>query len=219
MLIGTNTDEHTLFLVPNGFADQFDEQRLLMTLGALGAPPVQAVATYRAARPGATPGELFVAAITDWFFRVPAVRLAEARSGDTYMYEFAWRSPAFDGRLGACHALELGFTFDNLDDPSIVGLAGPNPPQSVADEMHAAWVAFISGKDPGWAPYGDERVVRRFDTSSQTVQDPRPEERMALGAPMMVVGGGRSVVGGRRYGDHTGRPGNSVVSVRCSSCL
>ena len=30
------------------------------------------------------------------------------------MYEFAWRSPQFGGRLGACHALEIPFVFDTL---------------------------------------------------------------------------------------------------------
>ena len=34
--------------------------------------------------------------------------------GSPYVYEFAWRSPLFDGRFGAVHALEIGFVFDNL---------------------------------------------------------------------------------------------------------
>jgi carboxylesterase type B len=32
----------------------------------------------------------------------------------TYMYEFAWRSPQFNGLLGACHGLEIAFVFDTL---------------------------------------------------------------------------------------------------------
>ena len=36
---------------------------------------------YRDNRPGASPGDLLAAVITDWFFRVPPIRVAEARSG------------------------------------------------------------------------------------------------------------------------------------------
>ncbi|GIR37989.1 MAG: hypothetical protein CM15mP49_33740 [Actinomycetota bacterium] len=30
------------------------------------------------------------------------------------MYEFDWKSKAFNGALGACHALEIPFTFGTL---------------------------------------------------------------------------------------------------------
>jgi carboxylesterase type B len=82
-----------------------------------GLPVEKTLATYRATRQNATAGDLLEAIFTDWFFRIPAIRLAEARvasSAATYMYEFAWRSPQFDKRLGACHALEIPFVFDTL---------------------------------------------------------------------------------------------------------
>jgi para-nitrobenzyl esterase len=71
----------------------------------------------------------------------PAVRLAESHSsggGANHAYEFAWRSPQFGGRLGACHALELPFVFDNLDCQDNEPLLGTNSPQTLADEMHRA---------------------------------------------------------------------------------
>ena len=37
-----------------------------------------ALAPYRSDAPTATPGELMIAVATDWFFRIPALRLAEA---------------------------------------------------------------------------------------------------------------------------------------------
>jgi hypothetical protein len=46
------------------------------------------------------------------------------------MYEFAWRSPQFGGRLGAAHSVEIPFVFDTLGlgtEP----LLGPDPPQSL----------------------------------------------------------------------------------------
>ena len=75
-----------------------------------------ALAAYRAEYPIAGPGELLAAIETDWWCRIPALRLAEAHcpaTAGTYMYEFAWPAPV--GPVGACHALEIGFVFDTLD--------------------------------------------------------------------------------------------------------
>ena len=61
--------------------------------------------------PQSVPGDLLAAVQTDWWMRIPAIRLAEARAdsaASTYMYEFAWASPG----LGAVHALEVPFVFD-----------------------------------------------------------------------------------------------------------
>ncbi len=89
----------------------------------------------------------------------------------------AWASPQFDGALGACHALEVPFVFDTLADPGNTPLAGPTPPQSLADDMHGAWVSFARTGDPGWAPYGDKRTVMRFAETSEVVTDPRAAQR------------------------------------------
>ncbi|MFD9128378.1 carboxylesterase/lipase family protein [Kitasatospora sp. NPDC059571] len=180
LLVGTNSDEFRLFLVPTGVIDHVDEQMLLGGAARYGLDTA-AVAEYRAARPGASPGDLLAAIATDWFYRIPAVRLAEARTGlpgATYMYEFAWQPPTFDGRLGACHAAELPFVFDNLHDKAFLGLLGPEPPQELADTVHAAWASFATGGDPGWPAYDpDTRRTMQFGTPSEVLTDPRPRER------------------------------------------
>jgi para-nitrobenzyl esterase len=74
------------------------------------------------------------------------------------MYEFAWRSPAFEGRLGACHALDLRFVFDTVDkgrEQMMGGSLGDHPPQQLADTMHAAWVRFARDGDLGWPRFAD----------------------------------------------------------------
>jgi hypothetical protein len=38
------------------------------------------LAVYRANWPGASPGDILAAVVTDWFFGIPAVRVAEARA-------------------------------------------------------------------------------------------------------------------------------------------
>jgi len=102
---------------------------------------------------------------------------AQQDAGATYMYEFAWRSPQFNGLLGACHALEIAFVFDTLGN-GIGPLWGNDPPQQLADTMHAAWVAFATSGDPGWPKYDlKRRATMRFDTTLEVVDDPRSAER------------------------------------------
>ncbi|HZT99879.1 MAG TPA: carboxylesterase/lipase family protein [Ktedonobacteraceae bacterium] len=182
ILVGTNTEEERLFMVPNGSIDKINQEVLVGTIAAYGLPVEKTLATYRATRQNATAGDLLEAILTDWFFRIPAIRLAEARvasSATAYMYEFAWRSPQFDKRLGACHALEIPFVFDTLHKEGYEAMLGPNPPQQVADSMHAAWVAFANKGDPGWPKYDlTRRATMHFDTISEVVDDPGSAERM-----------------------------------------
>ncbi len=181
VMVGTTTEEERLFMVPNGSINAINDAILAGTAVAYGLPVEKALATYGARIPNASPGDLMEAIVTDWFFRIPAIRLAEARvtaPAPTYMYEFAWRSPQFEGRLGACHALEIGFVFDTLADPEGEPLVGPEPPQQLADTMHAAWVAFATRGDPGWPRYDlQRRATMRFDTVSEILDDPRSAER------------------------------------------
>ncbi len=182
VLVGNNTDEYRFFLVPVGTINAVNEEILSKIVSAYGLPVAETLATYRATRKDATPGELLAAIGTDWFYRIPAIRMAEAHvrqdDGATYMYEFAWRSPQFAGQLGACHALEIPFVFDNLDKEGFEGLAGTNPPQQVADAMHASWVAFATNGNPGWPQFDlKRRATMRFDMTPEMVEDPRSAER------------------------------------------
>ena len=180
LMVGTNTDEHRLFLVPGGAIDQVTAEALAGAVAAYGLPVEATLAAYRAAHRGASAGDLLAAIQTDWYWRIPAIRLADAHAKSpaaTYMYEFAWRSPQFNGLLGACHALEIAFVFDTLGNGT-EPLWGPDPPQQLADTMHAAWVAFATNGDCGWPKYDlSRRATMRFDTTSEVVDDPRSAER------------------------------------------
>ena len=78
VLIGTNTDEEMLFMVPNGAINHINEDMLAGAVAAYGLPVAETIATYRSIRPDASAGELLTSILTDWFFRIPAIRLAEA---------------------------------------------------------------------------------------------------------------------------------------------
>jgi para-nitrobenzyl esterase len=179
LLTGTTTEEYRLFLVPTGLADHITEQGLADILALLGIGPAVA-GLYRANRPGASPGDVFAAVLTDRFFRLPALAVAEARAGGpapTYVYEFAWPSPV--GGLGACHSLEIPFVFDNLTADGAEPAVGPAPPAALASQMHAAWIAFARGGDPGWRAFDDTYPVMIFDAAGGGVQTgPRGDERL-----------------------------------------
>jgi para-nitrobenzyl esterase len=61
-------------------------------------------------------------------------------------------------RFGACHCVELPFTFGNLDSfagaPMLQGLPRAQA-EALSSRVRAAWIAFIRGQDPGWpqAPF------------------------------------------------------------------
>jgi para-nitrobenzyl esterase len=117
--------------------------------------------------------------MTDWFFRIPAIRVAEQHQGEVHMYEFAWPSPVMGGRLGACHALEIGFVFDTLDAEGSDALYGSSAPAGLAATMHRAWVDFARSGQPGWPAYDlATRATMTFDVDSTVVHDPRPERRV-----------------------------------------
>jgi para-nitrobenzyl esterase len=183
VMLGNNVDEHRFFLVPPGLIDSLGDYLVDAALRVYGATPSRIRAAY--GDRVSTPGDLFAAAATDFFFRLPDIRLAEARSkaaGDTWMYEFAWPSPQFDGRLGACHYLEVPFVFDTTTAPSAGIVTGSDPPKALADDMHRRWVDFAASGDPGWPAYTkNRRAVMTFDVESGVVEDPREAERAAWG--------------------------------------
>jgi para-nitrobenzyl esterase len=177
LLTGTTSDEFRLFLVPTGRAAFVTDDLLAALLPVLGiGPPVAEL--YRSHRPGATPGDLLAALLTDSYFRLPALAVAEARTGraPTFVYEFAWPSPV--GGLGACHAMDIPFVFDNLAADGVDRLTGPQAPPQLAAQMHAAWVSFARAGDPGWRPFGMDYPVFVFRESGGTLElDPRGDER------------------------------------------
>ncbi|MWA09036.1 carboxylesterase/lipase family protein [Streptomyces sp. BA2] len=164
LLIGTNAEEGNLYLVPSGAYATSTMADVRAAAERSHSEPDLLVDTYRAAHPGAAPGQLRSAVMGDALFGKGSWALADAHaersSGATYSYLFDWRSGAFDGLLGATHTMELPFVF-GLDPARLRGpaaLFGPgSPPADLAPRMHAAWIRFARAGDPGWAPYDTHR--------------------------------------------------------------
>ena len=177
VLTGSNQHETTLW----GYG-KVDEGKLHHAARKYGAEAP--LATYLNNHPDDTPADTIIRLTTDHMFRIPAIRLAEAREAhgaNTWMYLFSWESRAFKRRLKATHALEIPFAFNNLSQPGVDAFLGPGEvPQHVADDMHAAWTRFVRDLDPGWPAYeSGERLTYRFDDEAGVISDPDGAERQA----------------------------------------
>lgn len=179
LLAGSTGREFTLFSASTGVRAAITSELLPMALARFGAD-ADVVAAYVANHPGESAADVFDHVVSDLFFRRPMLNLAAGHAsagGTTFVYEFDWGTPVSD--LGACHALEIPFVFDQLAGSN--SFTGPTPPQQVADDMHASWVSFASTGTPGWSTYDGGQAVRVFaEPSSTTVPLPRSEDIAAL---------------------------------------
>lgn len=193
LITGTTTDEWRLFHLSSG-ARVGDERLRPATDWLFGEDRSgEMLEVYRAARPGAGPDDIYMAMATDWIFRIPAVRLAEAHAGgarrpSTYVYEFAFRSAAFGGLLGACHVVDVPFVLDNLAQGGVEMFLGPldEAAYRLAAITSGAWLAFARSGDPSheglphWRAYTPDRrstMVLAAD-GCRLADDPRPAERL-----------------------------------------
>ncbi|WP_167769036.1 carboxylesterase/lipase family protein [Nocardia sp. CS682] len=157
----------------------------LSTTAAHLGLPASAPAAYRAAYPGSTDAELYVVMYSDAMFRMPAIWLAEAHTaagGRSYVYDFAWASPALGGALGACHVADIPVTFGNTDSPlaSFV-LGGARPSESLlrlSEQLRSSWISFATNGDPGWPVFTtDGALTRIWDTPPMVAADPLAASR------------------------------------------
>jgi para-nitrobenzyl esterase len=180
LLIGTNRDEWKLFGMMD-FEEVTDETTAGRVSGLVG-DGAGFVAAYRETFPDEDPKTLFGEMATDYAFRIPALRLAEAQAAHrspVWMYLFDWKSGAFGGLLGAAHAMEVPFVFHLVRQPGAEVLLGADAPVELADQMQDAWIAFARTGDPAhpglpaWPAYdADRRATMRFAEPCEVVEDP-----------------------------------------------
>jgi para-nitrobenzyl esterase len=159
LLLGATADEFSgLVLANRALFEHADVAGLLERIG------LDADAARRFVRelPARHPAEVLGRYGTDLVFRRHVAAWADARRGPapTWLYDFTWAS-AVSGI--AEHCLDVPFVFDLLEDDAVARLAGPNPPQELADLVHGAYVRFLAEHDPGWPPYSDGAQAQLFD--------------------------------------------------------
>ena len=202
LLTGTTKDETRLWIlyVPIVADISFDGIVALLPYGERAIPEGKTaddvIALYESQRPGVEPGVITHAAGSDIFFRLPAIRLAEAQlthqPNNTFLYRFDWPPPAPvlpEEDLGAPHASELAFMFGSGNE-GWTDIYGPDQvPRQLMEQMMDAWLAFAKTGNPNhsgmptWPAYdASTRATMLFNTTdtsatSAVVNDPDSEER------------------------------------------
>ena len=190
VIVGTNIDDWRLWLVVSGAIGQITDEILT---GPVRALRLSVPGRLRAARGGRarrlpgpvparpSPGDLLASVQTDWWMRIPAMRLADAHAahgGAPARTCTSSPGPAPGSVPSTPSRCRSSSTPSDPDAPLFGPLLGTDPPQHLARAMHGAWVAFATTGDPGWPRYDlDRRATMRFDTTSQVVPDPRSWER------------------------------------------
>ncbi len=166
LLIGTTRDETSFFTLGSPRFAQLDEAGLRKWATVLFADAdtagevVERVRLCRAGRgEPVTPQHLWTAVSTEFLFRWPTIRLADAHrqaaapGTGTYCYLFTWETPAFGGVLGSCHALEIPFVFGTVHHPGVQPFSGTGDGAfALSAAMRRAWVAFARSGSPGGDP-------------------------------------------------------------------
>jgi para-nitrobenzyl esterase len=185
LLLGTTRDESAFFALGSPKLMSLDMSGLRywmrrVTPDADAADGVLAAVQAARAERGESvePRDLWSAVATEYVFRVGSVRLADAhaaasRAGvGTYCYLFTWESPAFDGVLGSCHALEIPFVFGTLRNPVVQAFSGGGPDAvALSAAIRRAWTSFArtgvpecAFPDSGAVPWEAWDPVRRPTT-------------------------------------------------------
>ena len=196
LLIGTNLNENTFFsmLTPelqhidwNGLTDAINTR--LRNL-FLDKPQIEKLINlFKGSRNN--PFDVLNAITTDYIFRYPSIRVAEAKSkynNNTYMYLFTYRTPVLGGIYKATHALEIPFVFGTLDDTEF----GVYPKRDeinskISEMMMDSWISFARTGNPNhkeippWSTYDlDNRYTLLIGNEFKLEKDPLRTERLAM---------------------------------------
>lgn len=191
LLLGTNRNEFRLWLIYDPILSYIPPVALLAIFPnskeVFGNRMVEILLRYLMNQPFAWPSDLTMEILTDSEFWIPQIRMAEVQSNHapTWMYRFDWPSPFEDGRLGACHALELPFIFHNFNSPETARMAGSFPPMNLADKMQNIWITFIrtgdpnTGDQPFWPCYNtNHRATMVLNLNNSLNYDPNGKVRL-----------------------------------------
>jgi len=158
LIIGHNADEHRLYMNPrHRFKDGGLKAELLPRL------PAEIINELPEVYPQLEDLELLAAVETELRYRQPQQRYVRSRErarkaqglpANTWTYKFNWPSPALRGWLGACHAIEIPFVFNNFAERSTAKFVGPGH-EGLAREVLDLWVHFAThGRPPEhWSPH------------------------------------------------------------------
>jgi para-nitrobenzyl esterase len=171
LVIGTTTDEMRLFLDLSGSAPPRDKLCTRVSRYAKVDEPgaAEIVAAYEAALGTTDTNEIWAALFSDVEMQVPAAAMRDAHRahGPTYAYLFGW--PAANRRLGACHGIDIPFTFGNFVDGWAEFAGADDAARDLGRSLRDAWAAFARSGNPGW---GTTPSTMRFERDPVAADDP-----------------------------------------------
>jgi para-nitrobenzyl esterase len=199
VVVGCTHDEMLAFLyaLPDLWTLGIDDVRARLQ-SLLGEDVDRVITSYQEVDAGQSPTSLLVAIATDAKFRIPHIRLAEAKleggGRPVYMYSFDWGRPDPSGAIRAGHGSDMPYFFDNVEKASIA--SGPQG-EPLTKAMSGTLVALARTGDPNhdglphWPTYTvEQRTTMCFDVPPSIEQDSRGGERVAWdGISLHGIGG------------------------------
>jgi len=191
VMIGTNKDEATLFMFADPrFGDYSEEDLAKRARQSVGDKAEALIAAARETFPDYSPSHLASAVQTAGMFWRDSIATAERKAAQgaapVYMYLLEWETPRGRGKLRSPHALEIPLVFDTVETArNFVGHG--DAPQTLAEQMSEAWLAFARTGNPGtpalpdWPAYEPgRRATMVFNLESRVVEDPFPAMRKVV---------------------------------------
>jgi len=185
LLVSTTLDDAGLFFDRFAMTEQDLTETLSASHGAKGAALAK---IYRSHFPAKPPYLLHAQIITDAGFRRFAHAQAEAKAArqaaPVYTYLWEWICPAYGGKFGAAHAMDVAASMHNERD-AILG-SGSGDALRMCDTMASSLLAFAKNGNPNnsrvphWPRFdASSRATMVFDRDTRIERDPHETLRKA----------------------------------------
>ncbi len=201
LIVGYNRDETAFFFMQSHATDVFNltdaglKERLQKEFADRADLVLE---TYKQSRPSASPADLYIAISTARMIGLGSITIAERKyaqhGAPVYAYIFMHGSdlivPGTHHKLGAAHALEIPYKFNNIakprESPMRMDIMSDTRASSIktALNMSEMWSTFARTGHPGakdqpfWPPYdAEKRATMEIDAQCKVVNDPFSLER------------------------------------------
>ena len=134
------------------------------------------------------PVEIYDRIDTDFTFGIPSIRVCEGNhyhNPNVYRYVFTWPSPAYEGKYGSCHIVEIPFAFGTIGKTGVEWFYGTGKEaELVSKKVMTFWVNFAYKGNPNnenipeWKSYNVvDRATMFIGKLIKSVNAPNDDER------------------------------------------